>query len=882
MHWMRRVAWRLEVLFRKDRAEEELDEELRYHLDREIRENVAKGMSPAEARRKAMVVFGGVERTKEQVRDVRGGRGLDDLRQDVRYTLRSMGKSPAFFTAVVMTLAVGIGTTVAMFSILDAALLRSQPYPDPDRLVVGRATFNGDVSPYASFPDYLDYRDGSNAFQVMAAFIPQTMPVPVTGSDTPAMAAACMVTADFFRALAVEPEIGRTFIPEEGEPNAAEVVVISHGFWQRWFGGDPEVVGRTLNIAGSTATVVGVMPPTFYFRFHVDAWVPVRYGMLDTENRRSHSWQAVGRMSEGMSLKQAQAQIDVISAQLAARYPDTHENEGFRLTPLGEALAEGYRPALLVLMGATVLLLFIACGNVAGLLMARATSRRTELSVRTALGAKRQRLVRQLFTESLFLAVAAGGFGVLLALWLQRLILALFPLDLLGITEVGLSGSMLAFALLLSVGTALLFGAAPAVTASRANPSQDLKSNLRTTSGGKGGRVRGGLVAVQVALSVVLLTGSGLLIRSFVRLQSVDLGFQAEGLVAANLSPEPRKYEDQEALDQFFEGVLDDVRALPQVVAASLVDKVPILHPWTNWEVWDPDNPPDESKSGPSAFARFVAPGYFDVMGVPIVQGRDHERQDKDNPLPPVVVNQALAEALFPHEDPIGRHLSVNFVMAELRDYEIVGVSGNMRITAVSQSPGYQMYFGYDEIHPIPSASRQLMVRVRGDMASVIPEIRRKVLGRDPDAPLTEVSTMTDVVSASLTGNRVLSLATALFAVMALLLSMTGLYAVLAYYVSRRTREIGIRVAFGATGGRVMRSVVGRGLVLVVAGLGVGVACAYAAGRLLQAQLYQVEPTDPLTFVSVATGLLVIGVLASLLPARRAARVDPVRTMHVE
>jgi putative ABC transport system permease protein len=882
MHWIRRLAWRLEVLFRKGRAENELDEELQYHLEREIRERLEKGMTPAEARRRALVEFGGIERTKEQVRDVRGARGLDDLRQDLRYTLRGMGKSPAFFTAVVMTLAVGIGATVAMFSILDAALFRSQPYPDPDRLVVGRTTFSGDVSQYASFPDYLDYRDGSDAFQVMAAFMPQTMPVPVTGNDTPDMAAASLVTVDFFRALGVEPQAGRTFIPEEAEPNAAEVVVISHGFWQRWFGGDADVVGSTFNIAGSTVTVVGIMPPGFYFRFPVDAWIPVRHGMWDTENRRSHSWQAVGRMREGITLEQAQAQIDVISAQLAEGYPDTHENKGFRLTPLGEALGEGYRPALLVLMGATALLLLIACGNVAGLLMARATSRRVELSVRTALGAERQRLVRQLFTESLFLALASGGLGVLLALWVQRIILTLFPLDLLGISEVGLSGPMLGFALLASLGTALLFGAAPAVTASQANPSEDLRNSWRTTSGGKGGRVRGGLVAAQVALSVVLLTGSGLLIRSFVRLQTVNLGFQAENLMTGHLSVEPLKYEDPEALTQFFQGVLDDVRAMPEVVSASFVDKVPIRHPWTNWSVWDSENPPDETRRAPLAFARFVAPGYFDVMGVPILQGRDHDRRDVDSLLPPVVVNQALAEELFPQEDPIGRRLSVNFIMAEVREYEIVGVAGDMRITAVSRSPRYQMYFGYDEIHPLPSNSRQLMVRTQGDMANLIPSIRRKVRERDPDAPLTEVSAMTDVVSASLTGNRVLGLATALFAVTALLLSMTGLYAVLAYHVSRRTREIGIRVAFDATGVHVMRSVLGRGFVLVVIGLGVGFASAFGVTRLLQAQLYQVGSTDPLTFVCVGLGLLVIGALASILPARRATRVDPVRAMQVE
>jgi len=879
MHWTRRLVWRLEVLFRKGRLESDLDEELRYHLEKEIQENLRKGMSPEEARRRAGVEFGGVERTKEQVRDVRGARGLDDLRQDLRYTFRRMGKSPAFSFSVVLTLAVGIGATVAMFSVLDAALFRSLPYPEPDRLVVGRTTFNGNVNSFGSFPDYMDYRDGNDGFRVMAAFMPLTRPYLVTGSDSPEMAVASVVTVDFFQALDVAPLAGRTFIPDEAEPSASEVVVISHGFWQRWFGGASDVVGSTLTIAGSPATVVGIMPPGFRFRSHTDLWIPVRHGSWDTEIRRSHSWQMVGRMRDGITLEQAQAQMDVISAQLTEAYPDTHATKGFRLTPLGGALAEGYRPALLVLMGATALLLFIACGNVAGLLMARATSRRVELSVRTALGAKRQRLMRQLFTESLFLAVAAGGLGAILAIWLQRIILALFPLDLLGITEVGLSGPMLAFTLLISLGTALLFGAGPALTASQVNPSEDLRNSHRTSSGGKGRRVRGGLVVAQVALSVVLLTGSGLLIRSFVRLQTVNVGFQTESLIAARLSIEPLKYEDPMSRTQFFQGVLDEVRAMPEVVSASLVDKVPIRQRWTNWSFWDPEDPPDASQMTPSAFARFVMPGYFDAMGVRILQGRDHDRRDVGNSLPAVVLNEVMADALFPDQDPIGRRLSVNFRMAEVREFEVVGVVGDMRINNVSRQPGYQMYFGYDAMS---SNSMNLVVRGQGDVASLVPAIRRKVLERDPDVPLTEVATMADIISGSITGSRVLSLATALFAATALLLSMTGLYAVLAYYVSCRTREIGIRVAFGATAPHVMRSVLGRGLVLVASGLTVGFACAFGVTRFLQAQLYEVGATDPLTFVSVGIGLLVIGAVASLVPARRATRVDPVRAIQVE
>ncbi len=864
---------------RKARVEDDLDEELRYHVEREIQENIRMGRSPDEARRKAHVDFGGVEGTKEQIRDVRGARCLDDLRQDLRYTVRVMGKRPAFFATVVLTLAVGIGGTVATFSILDAALFRSLPYPEPDRLVLGRATFSGNVGLFASFPDYVDYRDGNDGFEDMAAFLPQIKHYPVTGSDSPEMAAASIVTPDFFQALGVEPQVGRTFHPGDAETGAGDEVVLSHGFWQRWFGGAPDVVGRTLTVAGSVATVVGVMPRGFHFRYRTDLWIPVRKGAMDTENRRSHSWQIVGRMRDGITLEQAQAQMDVISSRLAAEYPETHATKGFRLTPLGEALAEGYRPALLVLMGATALLLTIACGNVAGLLAARATSRKVELSVRTALGASRRRLVRQLLTESLLVAAVAGAAGALLGLWLQRFILALFPLELLGISEVGLSGSMLAFTILVSLGTALLFGVRPALAASRTNPADDLRSGRRTSDGGRGDRVRGGLVAAQVALSVVLLTGSGLLIRSFVRLQAADMGFQARNLITADLSIEPLKHEDPVSRAQFFQAVLEDVKAVPGVVSVSAIDKVPIRHRFTNWSFWDPRYPPDASRRPSSAFARFVMPGYFEAMGLPVLRGRDHDRRDRENPLPPVVINQVMADALFPDQDPIGRQMSVNFLMADVRQFQIVGVVGDMRITAVSRTPGFQMYFSYDEM---PSTSMQLVVRSQGDSASLVPVIRRRVLEQDPDATLTQVATLTDIISDSIAGSRVLSLATTLFAVTALLFSATGLYAVLAYYVACRTREIGIRMAFGATPLHVTRLVLNRGMLLVAGGLAAGFAGALGVTRLLQSQLYEVGTTDPVTFGSVALGFLGIGAVASLAPAWRAARVDPVRSMQVE
>ena len=792
--------------------------------------------------------------------------------------LRKLSKSLGFSTAAVLTLAVGIGATVAMFSILEAALLRSLPYPEPGELVLGRATFEGEVNMTCSFPDYVDHKEGSSAFEVMAAVLPPLQRYTLTGKDVPERVGAQWVTADFFDALGVAPAMGRSFIPEEGEPNSSDVVVISHGLWRRWFGGNPQVVGKVLNVAGMQATVIGVMPAGFRFMNDTDLWAPVRVGMFDTEGRRSHSWQVVGRLKDGVTLEQAQSQMDVISAQLAEAYPESHDGKGMGFVPLGEGLAENYRPGILLLMGATTLLLLIACGNVAGLLAARATARKVELSLRAALGASRGVLVRQLFVESLLLALLAGIGGSLLALWLQRITLAAVPLDLIGLREVGLSGPMLLFALAISLGTALLFGTGPALTASQADPAEELRGGRTTTGGKKGGLARGGLVVAQVALSVILLVGSGLLIRSFIELQSVDLGFQTENLITANVSLNAGKYEDLPSRTRFFQGVMGDVEAMPGVESASFTHMIPIRHRWTNWYIWDADSPPETQEERLSTYSRVVMPGYFETLGIPVLRGRDHLLEDEVREEPYLVISQSAAEALFPDQDPIGRRITVFNGMGE-NNYEVLGVVADFRITSVDREPRPQMYYSH-ATRPYPGMN--LVVKAQGDPAVLISSIRRAVLDRDPDVPLERVSTMTEIVSNSISETRVLSLATALFAITALLLSLTGLYAVLAFYVGRRAREIGIRVAFGATGGHVMGMVLNRGLVLVGVGLGLGLLGAGASARVLQSQLYQVGTMDPLTFGGVAVGFVVVGVLASLLPARRATRVDPVRAMQVE
>ena len=800
------------------------------------------------------------------------------LIQDVVYAKRVLVRSPLFTLASVATLAVGIGANVAMFSALDAVLIRALPYPSPERLVYGRATFGSRVNSTVSYPDYIDFRDRSDAFESLALIRSGLQWFPITRLAEPERVSGNWITVDFFAALGVNPQLGRQFTADEGEPGAPNVMLISHGYWQRRFGGSPDAVGRTISVEGYPTTIVGVMPADFRFRYDADIWLPIRNGYMDTGGRTSHSWQIVGRMRAGVSLQQAQSQVDVIAQQLAEAYPESHENKGLLLTRLDEALVEAYRPNLILLMAATGLVLLIACGNVANLLLARGSARRLELSARAALGASRARLTRQFMAESLLLAILAGGLGTVLALWLQRLIILFMPMDSLGIKEIGMSLPMLGFALVASFATAIVFGVGPALTVSQANPAAALNSGLRSSAHGRATRIRSGLVVLQVALTVVLIAASGLLLRSFVRLQGVDVGFDSENLLTARVQISSSEY-DATARTLFYRDLLERIRAIPGVEAAAAISHIPIQHPYMDWSVWDPEAPTQDPDDWVAVYSRTAMPGYFETMGIPLLRGRDHEDTDEANPQPLMVINESAADRLFPDQDPVGRLVNVYNHVSDPVPVQVIGVVGDARITALDRAPAPQMYFNHSNS---AWSSMNLIVRATGHPTSLAAPIRAAVLELDSDVPLSDVATMSDILSESLGRNRVVSITIALFGSVALLLAMIGLYGVLAYYVARRTQEIGVRVAFGATGGDVVRSVIGRGLLFVSAGLAIGLPCSVAVTRLLRSQLYEVAPTDPLTYASVVACLLLVGTVACLVPARRAVRIDPVDALRAE
>jgi putative ABC transport system permease protein len=803
---------------------------------------------------------------------------MSTLVTDLRNAFRSLKKSPGFTVVVILTLALGIGANVAMFSIVDAVLLKSLPFPEPDRLILGRTTYEGQLAWNASSEDYYDYRDRVDAFESLAVIRTFDEEVTVTGGDQPERVASTMVSPNLFPTLRVTPEVGRGFLPEDGDLSTANVAVISHGYWQRHFGGDAAAVGSVIAVNGAPATVVGIMPANFFFFQNVDIWLPMKVGGPWTGVRRFHNWTVVGRLAPGVSIQQAQSQVDVVAAQLQEAYPDSNAEKGMAVLPLKDVLVDQYDEMLFTLMAAIGLVLLIACGNVAGLLLARGLGRTRELSVRAALGASRGRLVRQLLGESLILGVGAGIVGTFLAYWLQGVALGVLPLDYVGITELGLSGSMLGFALALSLVTALIFGAIPAWTGARTNPGENLASGSRTTEAGKGAKIRSGLVVVQVALSLVLLIGSGLLVRSFVRLQGVDPGFEPAGLLTAHVSIPAARYDPVERV-AFYDGLLRDIREIQEVRAAAAISQLPIKDGYSNVGAWDPENPPAGPRDQTLAEHRRVTPGYFDAMEIPILAGRDFLDLSTPESEFALIINQTMARGLFGDQNPVGRQVAVDAGEDQPLLARGVGMVGDVRMTGLAREPQWQMYYSLGQA---PSTEMSLAIRTAGNPANVVNAVREVLRARDPDIPLGSVETMDDVFWDAVATPRILMSSLSAFALVALFLSVLGLYSVLAFFVVRRMHEIGIRVAMGASGGKVMGLILRRGLVLVLGGLVLGLGGAFFLTRYLQEQLFQTQTTDPLTFGGVSLGLLLVAVLACLLPAWRALKVDPVRALQVE
>jgi putative ABC transport system permease protein len=862
-------------LFRKGELDRDLDEELHSYLSMLVEEKVRAGMDPAEAARRARIELGGVEQVKEGVRERRVGVGLDTLAQDVRYAFRTLRKNAGLTAVAALILAIGIGANTALFSTVHAVLLRGVPFPEPDRLVIGLKTWNGAVSGAVSRVDYFDYREQSRSFANLAALATFLEQETVTGGGDAELVEASYVTWNLFATLGVPPVVGRQFTSEEEARGDAPSIVISSAYAQRRFGGADRAVGATLVLDGQPLTVVGVMPRGFRFLFDADIWRLIdRNGPFDTR-RDSHSHYIVGRLKPGVTQAQAQAETDAISARLAAEYAASNAGKALALRDLHGYVVRNVRTSLLLLLGTTVAVLLIACGNVAGLLLARGEQRRPEIAVRAALGASRRRLLRQLMTESVILTLGAGLLGVSVAYLLQGLLFRLLPVGDLGIHAPPVNAAALAFALVISIATGLLVGVVPAFRSTSLEPAQQLRSDTRATAGAQRGRLRNGLVVSQVALSVALLVASGLLVRSMMQLSTVELGFDPDNLLTAQVQIQVADHPTPEQRNQFFGALLEDVQRLPGVQAATLINKLPIRSRWQDWSVRPAEEPAPPPQETFSAMARWVSPGYFQTMHIPLLTGRDISTSDARGSPYVVVVSRKVAETLFPGADPVGRWVNIG----DWRDCQIVGVVDDARVNTLRDEPDAAMYMASAQMAP---TRMQIAVRTSGSPSLLIRPVEGLLRRRDPNVLFAQPKAMRSVVDEDVAGFRTVMLSLTLFACVAVILAAIAIYGVLAYHVSQRMREFGLRLALGASERNLVQLILRRGMVLVALGLAAGLAVAYPGTLVMRQLLYEIQLLDPAAYFGAVAFLGLVAALACYLPARRASHVDIVEILRSE
>jgi putative ABC transport system permease protein len=803
---------------------------------------------------------------------------MSNLWLDIRYGVRSMFRTPVFTLTVILTLAIGIGANTAMFGILNTALFRPLPFPEPDRLVFGHTSWNGSGSfALVSAPDYWDYRDHTQAFSSLAA-VGFSTEVTVTGRGDPERVVSAAMSVDMLPTLGVRPQPGRNFSAAEAKPDS-RVVLISNGYWMRRLGGARDIIGQALVLNGNPQTVVGVTPAGFRLTDDVDVWFPMADDAGSHLARRFHNWFLVGRLKPGATLTEARSQVDVISKRLTEDYPESNENKALGLVTLHDYYVNDDRASLLALMGAVALVLLIACANVAGLLLARGATRRHEFGIRSALGASRGRLTGQLLTESMAIALISAGGGVLLAGWLQQVLLQVTPLDSLGVRGTQIDSTVLLFALGLSLATAVLFGMAPAFRGGQVNPAADLRPGARTTETRSGSRLRTVLAVGQISLSLVLLAGSGLLIRSMLNLQRTDLGFNPDNLLTAELQLPSSSYPESEERARFHRAFLKNVRALPGVQAASVINLLPVREPRNNTAVWAFGKELPEINGRNSAFIRMVMPGYFETMEIPLLAGRTIEERDQTDTTEVAVINEELAGVLYPDANPVGRKFVIDWPGNEPEVREIVGVVGNVRLQGLGGRNVPAFYAPYPQV---ATGTVQLAVRAGGDPNLLVGPLRAALKEMDQDIPLSGALTMKQFIGRSLTDRRIVTGLLLVFASIAVVLAALGLYGVLAFYVGRHVHEIGVRMALGASVREVLLMVVGRGMRVVGVGLGIGIVGSFAAVRLIGHLLYGVPAADPLT-LAVAVGFFaLVALLACLIPARRATQVDPALTLRSE
>ena len=887
MKWLNILLARLRALLRREAVIEDIDEEFRLHIEMQTEANIGQGMSPEEARREALRVFGNPGKIKDVAYQVRGGGMLEAFLQDIRYGARVLAKHKGFTLVAVLTLALGIGANTAIFSVVNELLLRPLPYSDAERIVMlWEVTPEGRRENTTSRANFMGWREQSTTFESMAAFSDQRLNL--TGDGDPEEVSAQLATPELFQVLGVNPMMGRSLTPEDAKPGAANVVVLGHGLWQRRFGGDQRMIGKSIMVNGAPVTVVGVLPAGFQWHIKsrsgtgkpAEMWLPLP---MPTEgpglNGRFLS--VVARLKPGASLEQAGTEMKTIHSRLEQDDPEHNKGFGTEVIPLREQFVGNVRPALLILLGAVGLVLLIACANVANLLLSRAAAREKEIALRTALGASRMRVVRQLLTESVLLALLGSLLGLLIAWWGMSALVAISPHDLINLEGVGINVTVLAWTLAISLATGIIFGLVPALEATRLNLNDALKEGGKGT-GGQGSRsrrLRSALVVAEVALALILLVSAGLLIKSFARLQKIDTGFNTENVLTMVVRLPDGKYKEDPQVISFFRQAGERIRALAGVRAVGMVNFLPLyggLGSATDFTIEGRPEPPPGQAPGTSV--RVADSGYFGAMSIPLLRGRNFTDIEDSEARHVVIISESLAREHFPGEDPLGKRISVD-MFDKPTPTEIVGVVGDVRYDSLTDKARPTVYFPHPEL---TYSFMTLVIRTTGDPAEMAPAVRRELSTIDPEQPVSDVRTMNQVMADMLGRARFNTLLLGLFAVLATLLAAIGIFGVMNYSVTLRTRELGLRMALGAQPGRVLMLVLRQGLLLTLIGVGIGLAGAVVLTRLMSSLLFGVDATDPATFAAIALLLMIVSLIACYIPARRATRIDPMTALRYE
>jgi len=879
MKW-RAESWKwIRSIARRGALERGLDEEMQFHIDQQTEKNLRAGMTPAEARRQALIRFGGVERLKESTRDQIRPALVEDTIRDIRQGIRLMRRAPGFTAAALVTLALGIGATSAIFSVVHTVMLAPLPYHEPDRIVaVWETNRGGTVRNVIAPSNFVEWRERTRTLEHLGMVGPRTTAM-VINREADEIAGLAF-SADAFRALGVQPALGRAYTAEEDFSGKAAVIVLSHEFWQRRLGGRGDVLEMTLTTGGDRRTVIGVMPPGFtVVGQKADFLIPFGRTLeqLRAVRGRGNAY-AVARLRDGISFERAYSEMRSIYADLEKEFPQQNARRTVMLLGLQEQMVGELRPAIFALMGAVALVLLVACVNVANLLLARSTAREREVGMRAALGAGRGRLVRQMLTESLVLSAAGGVAGLAVAAWCHRGLLALVSdrIPIPRLDQVAIDVRVVAFTMATALATGIIFGIVPAFV-STSRGSDALRDGGRHGGGRRLHGVLRTLVVVEVALSLVLLAGAGLLLRSVVKLQSVDPGFRVEGVLTAGVQLPGTRYDVPQA-GSFFRESLAQISALPGVQHAAGAACPPLPGSCIGTSFWRTDRPKPADGQLTSGHVRPVTPAFFRTLAIPHVAGRDFSEGDTADSMPVAIVSQALVRAHFENQDPIGRRLRINFDHANGRDdmeWTIVGVVGDIK----SSLDGPLRQTIYVPITQSPGRAMRFFARTAQEPTSLAGGVRRIIQSREPEAPV-DISTLEDIVGSTIARPRAISTLVGAFALVALALAAVGVYGVMAYSVRARTQEIGVRMALGATTASVFRLVLGQALRLVCIGIVTGLIAAGALTRLLERLLFEVEPLDPWTFAVTAVMLLAVATVASYVPARRGMRMAPVDALR--